>query len=204
MNQYLKYFLIFLGFVSVCIIVFYVVLYAMIFSAFGGFDKSYSASDLKEEYFSKEKEINDLVTYFDKIAPKDKVIDIEFKNDKVLERLRIEYLDSSQTPYQQWGVQVASLSKPEFKKDLRWTEDEVKTLKEKFDDANCISIEDGEPMKIGFKRSGMGMFSFVIFKKSETDRKNYNNDCQYILVNNYLALEYGGGAVGPQCFPNKN
>jgi hypothetical protein len=31
----------------------------------------------------------------------------------------------------------------------------------------------------------------------------YNDGCTYILVDNRLVLEYGGGAIGPQCFYNK-
>ena len=40
--------------------------------------------------------------------------------------------------------------------------------------------------------------------KPETDRSVFNDSCQYILVDKSLALEYGGGAIGPQCFPRKN
>ncbi|MBP2618769.1 hypothetical protein [Chryseobacterium jejuense] len=86
---------------------------------------------------------------------------------------------------------------------MNWTEDEIKILKEKLDNANCISIKDGEPVKIGFKRSGLGMYSFNVFQKRDTDRSIFNDGCQYILRNHNLALEYGGGAIGQQCFPNK-
>ena len=204
MSKVLKYVLIGIGVIGGLFIIGFLIFNFMIASAFGAFDKTYSVTELKQEYFSKEKEIDDLIKYFNQIKPKDKQVDIEFKNNKTLDRLRIEYLDSTQTPYQQWGVQVASLTKPEFKKDLNWTEENVEKLKEKLDAANCISIEDGEPIKIGFKRSGMGMFSFVVFQKKETDRGGFDNGCTYILVNKKLALEYGGGAIGSQCFPNKN
>ncbi len=33
-------------------------------------------------------------------------------------------------------------------------------------------------------------------------KKNYNDSCTYILLNNKLVLEYGRGAIGSQCFYN--
>ncbi|MBB4808219.1 hypothetical protein HNP38_003560 [Chryseobacterium defluvii] len=175
----------------------------MIFSAFGGFDKSYSIDELKEEYLVNEKEIDKLIQYYYSIKPTGKIVEIEFKDDTVLERLRIAPDDATGKIYQQWDVNVENLTKPELKKDLGWSKEEIKMLKEKLDQADCISIEDGEPVKVGFKRSGLGMLSFNVFQKKETDRSDFNDGCQYILVNNKLALEYGGGAVGPQCFPHK-
>lgn len=71
------------------------------------------------------------------------------------------------------------------------------------DKANCIEIENGEPTTIGWQRSGMGMYSYVLFEKPIADslKKQYNDSCTYILYNDRLVLEYGGGAFGPQCFP---
>ena len=88
---------------------------------------------------------------------------------------------------------------------IGWNRTTLITLKEKLDDANCIQIESGEPTKIGFKRSGMGMYSFNVFDKPITDsvRNLFGDTCNYIIVSDKLILEYGGGAIGPQCFYNK-
>lgn len=204
MLKYLEYIIAFLVTMSLLFIVGMFILFKAIDSALGLNDKVYSVSELKNEYFKNEKEIKDLIEYFNSIQPKDKSIDIEFRNNRVLERLKIDYKDSLKSDYQQWNVQVKSLLDPEFEKDLHWNEEQIDILKEKLDKANCISIEDGEPIKIGFKRSGMGMFSFDVFQKPETKRSVFNDSCQYILVNKDLALEYGGGAIGTQCFPIKN
>ena len=90
-------------------------------------------------------------------------------------------------------------------KPMGWTRETLKTLKEKLDKANCIQIESGEPAKIGFQRSGMGMYSFNVFDNPIPDslRNNYNDSCTYIMATDRLVLEYGGGAVGSQCFYNK-
>lgn len=161
---------------------------------------------MKSEYFSKEKEIADLINYYNHIRPNDYLVDIEFKDDKILDRLQIAtFKDSSYNViYQEWDVDIRDLQKDNLKNILNWDANDIKGLKERLDKANCISVEDGEPIKIGFKRSGLGMYSFNIFQENQSDRTEYNNKCEYILVNRNLMLEYGGGAIGSQCFPNKN
>ncbi|MBB6371899.1 hypothetical protein [Chryseobacterium shigense] len=205
MNKTLKYFLIALCAVGGLFLIGFIIMVLMIGFAFGSFDKGYSVSELKEEYYSKEVEIKELVNYYNTIKPKNCSVDIEFKNDKILERLTVISKDSSnEIIYQEWDINSNVLQTEKLKNLVGWSEREITGLKSKLDQANCISIEEGEPLKIGFKRSGMGMFSFNIFQEARTNRDEYNNNCEYILVNKYLALQYGGGAIGPQCFPDKN
>lgn len=110
----------------------------------------------------------------------------------------------SNVVYQEWNVSSEILQKDSLRDLLKWSEDEVTELKIKLDKANCISVEDGEPIKIGFKRSGLGMYSFNIFQDIQTDRSEYSGKCEYIMIDRNLMLEYGGGAIGPQCFPKEN
>ena len=78
------------------------------------------------------------------------------------------------------------------------------------DKANCISISGKDPVVIGWQRSGMGIFSYNIFKKNLEEKKikDYNDGCTYIFYKDNIVLEFGGGAFGIQCFPefyeNKN
>ena len=76
-------------------------------------------------------------------------------------------------------------------------------MKDKLDKAECIQIESGEPAKIGFKRSGLGMYFYNVFDQGVPDSliTHYNDKCNYIFINKMLVLEYAGGAVGGQCFP---
>lgn len=205
MDKLLKYLLIILTAISGLFLIGFVVVYFMVAAAFGSFDKNYSASELKDEYYSKEKEISELINYYNHIKPKGYWIDIEFKDDNTLERLQITSKDSmSNVVYQEWNVSSEILRKDSLRDLLKWSEDDVAELKMKLDKANCISVEDGEPIKIGFKRSGLGMYSFNIFQDIQTDRSEYNGKCEYVLVDRKLMLEYGGGAIGPQCFPKEN
>jgi hypothetical protein len=45
----------------------------------------------------------------------------------------------------------------------------------------------------------------VIFDNTIPDslRAEYDDGCNYILYNDKVALEYGGGVIGTQCFPDK-
>lgn len=179
--------------------------------AFGSFDKDYSVTDLKNNFNKKETEIIELKKYFNDIVPKNRFVEIEFENDNTLFRFGIEVLDSatsdSKDPmFLEWDLKTNTSRMDSIIRPLGWTRETLKTLKEKLDAANCILIESGEPTKIGFKRSGMGMYSFNVFDKPIQDslRKNYNDSCTYIMVNNKLVLEYAGGAAGNQCFYNKN
>ena len=89
---------------------------------------------------------------------------------------------------------------------LGWTQNTLAEIKKKLDDADCMQIHSGEPAIIGFKRSGMGMYSYNLFDKEIPPglRKFYNDSCRYILYNNKLVLQYDGGAAGPQCFPRSD
>ena len=104
----------------------------------------------------------------------------------------------------EWDLKTDNPRMDSIINPLGWTRETLKTIKQKLDEADCIQIESGEPTKIGFKRSGMGIYSFNVFDKPipENLRKKYNDSCTYILVNDKLVLEYGGGAIGSQCFYN--
>ena len=176
---------------------------------FGGFDKDYSVTDLKDNFQKNKTEINQLKKYFNEIVPKNRFVEIEFENDYTLTRFGIKALDTTEGDpngplFLEWDLYLNTPRLDSIIKPMGWTRATLKVLKEKLDKANCIQIESGEPTKIGFKRSGMGMYSFNVFKNSIPDslRSNYNDSCTFILVNDKLVLEYGGGAIGGQCFYN--
>ena len=102
-----------------------------------------------------------------------------------------------------WDLKLNSTKTDTLLTKLNWTRQILKTLKEKLDAANCISVKSGEPCNIGFQRSGMGKYYYNIFDNpiSDTLKKKYNDSCRYLLYTDKVVLEYGGGAIGPQCFP---
>ena len=72
------------------------------------------------------------------------------------------------------------------------------------DKANCTSIASGDPCQIGFQRSGLGKYYYNLFNKPIPDnlKKKYNDSCTYILFKDTVVLEWAGGAIGNQCFPD--
>ncbi len=173
----------------------------MFILAFGGFDKDYSVTELKENFEAKKTEIYEVKDYVNKIISPNKLVHIEFEDNNTLGIFHVkvdDYFESN------WDVKIKSGKADTLLQKLGWTTEILKTLKDKLDKANCIGVTSGEPCNISFQRSGMGMYSFNVFDKPIPDslKTNYNDSCIYIMVNDRLVLEYGGGAIGSQCFYN--
>lgn len=174
----------------------------------GAFDKSYTPEELIKIYNDRKTDIDEVRHYFNKIVPKGKFVEIEFKDDRTLFRMGVAHLDSSgkhsyENMFLDWDLKINGSKMDSLLHTLNWNKETLKVLKEKLDMANCIQIESGEPTTIGFQRSGLGMYSFKVFERTIPDIlvSKYNDSCTYLFVNRKLVLEYEGGAVGNQCFP---
>ncbi len=196
MNKFLKWLLITIG-IGVLLYVGFFIYAIVVFS--GAFDSHYTEHDLVDNCNAKTKEITALKKYINSIVPAGKGVEIEFDGSRTLSIFHV----IEQGNYDShWDVSASSPQAEILLKKLGWTQETLSALKEKLDDADCISIESGEPCTIGYKRSGMGMYSYKIFDKPLNDslKSKYNDSCQYIFYKENIVLEYGGGAVGPQCF----
>lgn len=85
---------------------------------------------------------------------------------------------------------------------INWNNETLLKIKNLLDDANCISVKNGEITTIGFARSGMGMYFYKIFDEPLNSQQvnDYNGGCYYIYYKDNVVLEYGGGAIGRECF----
>lgn len=177
-------------------------IYSILTFSFYEDGKFYSKQDLIDNYNQKTTQINDLKNYINKIVPANKTVDIEFDGNK---KFFIFHLRDNGSYDSNWDLKLNSKKTDTLLTKLNWTKETLKTLKEKLDAANCISIKNGQPCNIGFQRSGMGKYFYNIFDNPIPDslKKKYNDSCTYILYTDKVSLEYGGGAVGPQCFPTK-
>ncbi|MGB4772690.1 MAG: hypothetical protein WBP58_14580 [Chitinophagaceae bacterium] len=162
----------------------------------------YSKQDLIDNYNQKAQQIEELRVYINKIVPANKSVDIEFDGNR---RLDIFHVVENGNYDSNWDLKINSKKVDTLLSKLGWTHQALTTLKEKLDAANCISVKNGDPCNIGFKRSGMGKYYYNLFDKSIPDslKSKYNDSCTYILYVDKVVLEYGGGAIGPQCFPTK-
>lgn len=88
-------------------------------------------------------------------------------------------------------------------KILKWDAMTFSNFRNMMQMANCCSIENGSPIEIGFKRSGLGKYSYLIFNTdmlTVPQIKAYNDGCQYKYYKKNVVLKYEGGMAGPQCF----
>jgi len=199
MNKALKGLLIFFGIILLIFGGFYLFLHIAFDGIFTG--PSYDKEDLIENYEERKEEILDVKEYFKSILPNGASVTIEFDNDK---ELGIFHVKADSIYQSNWNLKIKSPQVDSLLTELNWTTKELKILKEKLDKANCISISGKDPVVIGWQRSGMGMFSYNIFDSDlEKDKiEDYNDGCTYIFYKDNIVLEYGGGAIGPQCFPD--
>lgn len=88
------------------------------------------------------------------------------------------------------------------RKSLAW-------LKEELDKIGCISISmqavPGKPFSIGFRRIGMGKYSFRFYDQSLSPEQqdSLNSQVNLIVFNDSTVFEYGSGAIGSLNFPGK-
>jgi hypothetical protein len=162
----------------------------------------YSIQDLINNYNQKTNQISDLKKYINDIVPEGKSVEIEFDGNK---RFFIFHLADGGNYDNNWDLKLNSTKVDTLLTKLNWTKETLKILKEKLDASNCISVKSGEPCNIGFQRFGMGIYYYNLFDKPIPDslKDKYNDSCTYILYTDKVVLEYGGGAIGPQCFPTK-
>ena len=201
MSKILKWILIIIG-LGGALFIGYVLYIGLTFSFPFDDGKFYSTKDSVDNYNAKTEEINELKRYVNTVISANKSVDIEFDGNK---RLRIFHVFDNGVNDSNWDLNISSSKVDALLEKLGWTRQTLKTLKEKLNAANCISIKNGEPCNIGFQRSGMGKYYYNIFDKPVPDslKSSYNDSCTYILYGDKVVLEYGGGAIGPQCFPTK-
>lgn len=160
----------------------------------------YSKEDLIKNYELYESEIAEVKEFVKNNVSENIFIDIEFKGENVsIFHTRVNGLYE---PH--WGdLNKADLNNILLKLD--WTLEDFNLLKEQLSKAHCISVSNSGPIKIGWQRSGMGMYFYQFFDNNLSDSLilDYNSSCTQIFYKNNIGLLYGGGVFGPQCFPNK-
>lgn len=172
----------------------------LLFSALDLCDgKVYTKKDLIDNYQLRSKQIKQVKEYINNVVPPGQTVDIEFDG---VNKLSIFHLIENGKQDSNWDLDVSSPKTDTLLEKLGWTKQNLKILKEKLDAADCISVRNGEPCNIGFQRSCMGMYFYNLFDNAIADslKPSYNDSCTYILYTEQVVLEYGGGAIGPQCF----
>jgi hypothetical protein len=171
-------------------------------------EKHYTNVDVIENYQTKESKIAELKEYYASIVPKNKFVEIEFDADDHLLRFGIFSIDTvtKQLIYPgflDWDLKTNSDIVKDQIAGIGWNSQTLAEIKRRLDNANCISIESGEPCKIGFQRRGLGKYYYLVFYKNMSDslKKFYRSFCPYRLYNDNVVFEWGAGALGSDCYP---
>jgi len=170
-----------------------------------------SKKELIENYEDKRKEIEDLKKWFNKMIPKKYIVFLELKeSDKIpglVEALDLQIFEKDNSGdwdmvHGDWDLRYGSEELNSLLNIIGWDEMTLLGFKNIMQTANCISIQNGNITEIGFARSGLGKYYYLLFpnklKKEEIDK--YNDGCEYIYYKNNVVLKYVGGMAGPQCF----
>lgn len=178
------------------------ILYLFIHLAFGGVftGPTYSKQDLIDNFEQKKTEIMNIKKFVDSKTQIDTYFHIEFEN----EGLGIFHIEKNGIFESNWDVNIDSKKADLLLNEIGWTKKDLEILKYKLDNANCISVSSGDPTTIGWQRSGMGMYFYNIFDQNLSDSliAEYNDGCTHLYYKDNVVLEYGGGAIGSQCFPD--
>ncbi|GAB3660062.1 hypothetical protein GCM10027594_30570 [Hymenobacter agri] len=203
MNNIVKWGLIGIGVALTTAILTYVGWMVAIAYAMGAYDKPYTKADLIFHYEATAPKLRALSAYINTIVPADKSVEIEFDGRRTIP---IFHVSDHETRSSNWDVPWDSPKADTLLHTLGWTRQTLTTLQDRLDEAGCISITSGEPCVIGFQRSGMGKYSYDLFAHPLSDslKAEYTDGCSYIFYRSNVVLEYGGGAIGPQCFPGEH
>lgn len=148
-----------------------------------------------------------------KLVPPNYIVDIEFEpantNFGINESINLsitENIKDESNVIQDWNLELNSEKLTSMLNVIHWNRETLKKIKSLLQNAKCISIENREITEIGFARSGLGKYSYLIFNHnlSKEEAKRYNDGCNQIFYKDNIVLEYDGGAAGPQCFPDQN
>ncbi|AUC75523.1 hypothetical protein [Olleya sp. Bg11-27] len=142
-----------------------------------------------------------LIVYIE-FNPKDIVLSTEKSIDLRIYSNRINENGGTDQIFRESNLPYNSEVLLEQIKILGWNEKTLMDIKSLIDIANCSSIKNGEISTVGFARSGMGKYSYKFLKNdlNKEEQAKYNDGCSYIYYERNIVLEFGGGAVGQQCF----
>lgn len=161
----------------------------------------YTAKDMINHYEKNEEAILKVVNFVtSKVGEKDE-FKIEFKNGKI-DLLYFQF-DGMYLGFQYNDLEIYSNKTVDILEDIDWTIDDLVILKEKLDNAGCVSVSNGNSVSIGWMRKGLGVYWYHIYDKNlDNDLiDKYNSDCSYSFYKDNILLEYQELRANSPCFP---
>ena len=181
---------------EVAIIVFSSIIFWALFFLFATRIPSYKCNpdSMADHYNEKRPEIEELVTFTQSALDEGQTMYLEFEHGKV---------SMFHTKAEKHWDDADSL-RTSLMAEVGLDDDEYQFIKNKLKSIQCISINICSPdyCEIGYKRVGLGMYSYRVFylPMDEEQRQEALSDLQLIPYNDRVVFVFGGGATGPQTF----
>ncbi len=159
------------------------------------FGEIYQIEDLIGNYEQNGEAIHELVRYSNSLAAGKGRVKFWYNSNKFFTVLY--------TGGVSWSADIKDSKFDSLIHTVGWSKSKLEKVEELLDESDCIEIELGNPAKVTYRFSGLARFSYNIFSTPLTTSQitQYNDSCRYIYYQPTVVLEFGGGAVGPQCFP---
>lgn len=165
--------------------------------------KSSCNPDIMAKHYEEHKaEMRELCDYMQSVLDDSTAIQLEFEGNKQ-GIFRVKSADSDSFS---WEVDSDS-KRDSLMQVVGLTEEEYVNIRKKLKTMGCIGVEASrnypESTEIWFRRIGMWMYSFVLYKRpmNKEEKENALNDDMLIPYNDSTLFHYGGGAIGLQVFP---
>jgi len=170
-----------------------------------------SKKELIDNYENKQESIKELIGIYNKQVPKGYIVFLELKtSDRIpglVEGFDLQIYKKNSSGELilvdgDWDLKYESEELDRLLAIIDWDKMTLLGLKNYLQTANCISIQNGDQTEVGFARSGLGKYFYIIFQKKLTkdQQDKYNDGCEYIYYKDNVVLKYVGGMAGPQCF----
>lgn len=170
--------------------------------------REYTNEDVVNNFREKEAQIRRLKKFYNSVVPPNKFIEIEFDGSQHLSRFGVYSINPVTHElvlpgFIKWNLSTNSNDVKSVIATIGWNHRILETIKQKLDSANCISIESGEPCKIGFQRRDLGKYNYLVFDKPMSDslKTFYKNYCAYSFYDDRMVMMWGAGALGGDCYP---
>lgn len=179
------------------------------------------SSDLKRNYTEKANKIKELKEYFNKIVPKDYLVEIRYNSSDDINLFVYEPTnnpDKMDLLFQEWNVDFEDFTEPkkssyydgktksleEVKKKLKWSNATFEELYDKLENVNCIGISNGNPTQIEYGFRGMGVLSYLIFDTNlnDSEQKENSDNCSKMFYKDNIVFTFSSGAIGSFCIPD--
>ena len=158
---------------------------------------------MAEHYDQKEAEFSELQDFIQSNLPDSSGVHIEFTNE---EELNIFHVKNREVSENNWNIRRESDKYDSLLMVIGWTDSLVSICYQKLQNIDCISISSYSNQKtdFGYKRDGMGIYYYLVHASNLSEKSEDKYwPCSAIYYRDNVVFEYGSGAFGSTCFPNK-